>query len=292
MLSLRTVPVVAAVVGLACAPTTARDIARPSEPAAAVEAREQTADQQVRHVLNRLAFGARSGDVERVRAVGVDRWIAMQLQPSRIRDTAVERILASLPTLAMSSRELFEQYPTPQVVRARQSRSEMSREDSIEMRRTAQRAPAQESRRVLAEMQIAKVARAIATERQLEEVMVDFWENHFTVFAGKGPERYFIAAYEREAIRPHALGRFRDLLGAVAKSPAMLFYLDNWQSSVEEGRPALDCGLRIADCGQVRAGRRRNPQSAISNRPRGLNENYARELLELHTLGVDGGYSQ
>ena len=255
----------------------------------AAEAREQTADQQVRHALNRLAFGARSGDVEHVRAVGVDQWIAMQLQPSRIRDTAVERIVASLPTLAMSSRDLLERYPTPQAVRARQSRSEMSREDSIEMRRIAQ-----ESRRVLAEMQIAKVARAIATERQLEEVMVDFWENHFTVFAGKGPERYFIASYERETIRPHALGRFRDLLGSVAKSPAMLFYLDNWQSSVEEGRP------RNEEPGSGIQRRRRTarsplPRSSVLGPPerrRGLNENYARELLELHTLGVDAGYTQ
>src|SRR5688500_13180539 len=128
--------------------------------------------------------------------------------------------------------------------------------------------------------------------------MVDFWGNHFTVFAGKGPERYFIAAYEREAIRPHVLGGFRDLLGAVAKSPAMLFYIDNWQSSVEEGRPTADCGLQLSDCGERRAaGRRasRNPQSEVSNpvsRRRGHNENYARELLELHTLGVDGGYTQ
>ncbi len=142
-------------------------------------------------------------------------------------------------------------------------------------------------------MQIAKVARAVVSERQLEEVMVDFWDNHFTVFAGKGPERYFIAAYEREAIRPHALGKFRDLLGAVAKSPAMLFYLDNWQSAVEEGRP------RTEDRGSSIRGRRRTRNRAISgapraarNRPRGLNENYARELLELHTLGVDGGYTQ
>jgi uncharacterized protein (DUF1800 family) len=258
--------------------------------------------------LNRLAFGARPGDVERVRAVGVDRWIALQLQPSRIRDTAVERIVAGLPTLAMSSRELLERYPPPQVVRARQQQSKMSREDSVEMRGPAERASAQESRRVLADMQIAKVARAVASERQLEEVMVDFWGNHFTVFAGKGPERYFIAAYEREAIRPHVLGGFRDLLGAVAKSPAMLFYLDNWQSSVEEGRPRLDCGLRGRplggpDCGQQRGrarGRMRNPSRpegarAIRTPPsrsRGLNENYARELLELHTLGVDGGYTQ
>jgi uncharacterized protein (DUF1800 family) len=282
---------------LACAPTTAHEITPRSEPAIALEAREQTADQQVRHVLNRLAFGARPGDVERVRALGVDRWIAMQLQPSRIRDTAGERIIGGLPTLALSSRELLERYPPPQAVRAQMRRSEMSRADSVAVRRAAQ-----ESRRVLAEMQIAKVARAVASERQLEEVMVDFWGNHFTVFAGKGPERYFIAAYDREAIRPHALGKFRDLLDAVAKSPAMLFYLDNWQSSVEEGRPTPDCAVRTAECGQQRVARRsiRNPQSAPpggrprspANRRRGLNENYARELLELHTLGVDGGYTQ
>ncbi len=280
-------------VGIACAPAGSSDGVRAPEPAIATEPREQTADQQVRHTLNRLAFGARPGDVDRVRAIGVDQWIALQLQPSRIRDTAVERIVRDLPTLSLSSRELLERYPPPQVVRAQMRRTDMSRDDSLELRRAGQ-----ESRRVLAEMQIAKVARAVASERQLEEVMVDFWENHFTVFAGKGPERYFIAAYEREAIRPHALGRFRDLLGAVAKSPAMLFYLDNWQSSVEEGRPSLECGMRNTECDRQPARRRRtirNPQSAVripADRRRGLNENYARELLELHTLGVDGGYTQ
>ena len=290
--SLRAVSVVA-VASIGCAPGVARELPPIADPAMVAEAREQTADQQVRHVLNRLAFGPRPGDAERVRAMGVDRWIALQLQPSRIRDTVAERIVGALPTLAMSSRQLLERYPPPQVIRAQMRRTDMSRADSLQVRRSAQ-----ESRRVLAEMQIAKVARAVVSERQLEEVMVDFWDNHFTVFAGKGPERYFIAAYEREAIRPHALGKFRDLLGAVAKSPAMLFYLDNWQSAVEEGRPALDCGLRISDCEQRRAVRRgsiRNPQSAIRNPPnrrRGLNENYARELLELHTLGVDGGYTQ
>src|SRR5687767_692828 len=284
--------VLTALVGIACTTAGASDGGQSPQPALVAEPREQTADQQVRHVLNRLAFGARPGDVDRVRSLGVDRWIALQLQPSRIRDTVPERIARALPTLALSSRELLERYPPPQVVRAQMRRSDMSREDSLELRRSAQ-----ESRRVLAEMQIGKVARAVASERQLEEVMVDFWENHFTVFAGKGPERYFIAAYDREAIRPHALGRFRDLLGAVAKSPAMLFYLDNWQSSVEEGRPRLDCELRAASCEPRRRNARgrsvRSSQVAVARtRPRGLNENYARELLELHTLGVDGGYSQ
>jgi uncharacterized protein (DUF1800 family) len=287
MTSLRLVGVVVALAGIACASSTSEGVARAPEPVSIVEPREQTADQQVRHVLNRLAFGARPGDVERVRAIGVDRWIAAQLEPSRIRDTAAERVVAQLPSLGMSSRELFERYPTPQAVRTRQQRSEMTREDSLELRRIAQ-----ESRRVLADMQTAKVARSVASERQLEEVMVDFWENHFTVFAGKGPERYFIASYEREAIRPHALGTFRDLLGAVAKSPAMLFYLDNWQSSVEEDRPRMEDGGSASRVGRRRRGTRPPlPQSSVLDR-RGLNENYARELLELHTLGVDGGYTQ
>jgi uncharacterized protein (DUF1800 family) len=140
------------------------------------------------------------------------------------------------------------------------------------------------------------------SERQLQEVMVDFWENHFSVYAGKGPERYYLAAYERSVIRPNALGRFRDLLGAVAKSPAMLFYLDNWQSSVEPGRPTSGpCGGRECNRARQRLAQRRRAAmqmdsggaaAAAARRPRGLNENYARELMELHTLGVDGGYSQ
>ncbi|MGQ0712485.1 MAG: DUF1800 domain-containing protein [Gemmatimonadaceae bacterium] len=288
MLNSRLVAAITALLALGCAPATTQDIAQSAGPVVMAGDREQTADQQVRHVLNRLAFGPRPGDIERVRSVGVDRWIAMQLQPARIRDTATERIVASLPTLSMSSRDLFERRPPPQIVRRRLG-SQMSREDSMEVRRAAQ-----ESRRVLAEMQTAKVARAVASERQLEEVLVDFWENHFTVFAGKGPERYFIGSYQRESIRPHALGRFRDLLGAVAKSPAMLFYLDNWQSSVEEGRPRTADGGRTGR--SIRRGNARRPatplpSSSVRGR-RGLNENYARELLELHTLGVDGGYTQ
>lgn len=283
-----------ALVGIGCTPAKSSDLVRVPEPATLAEPREQTADQQVRHVLNRLAFGARPGDADRVRSMGVDQWIALQLQPSRIRDTASERIVRALPTLSLSSRDLLLKYPPPQVVRAQMRRTDVSREDSLELRRSAQA-----SRRVLAEMQIAKVARAVASDRQLEQVLVDFWENHFTVFAGKGPERYFIAAYEREAIRPHALGKFRDLLGAVAMTPAMLYYLDNWQSSVEEGRPRLECEPRGTNCAfRDGAARRRSARGSplgvrsSPNRPRGLNENYARELLELHTLGVDGGYTQ
>ena len=116
-----------------------------------------------------------------------------------------------------------------------------------------------------------KILRAVYSNRQLEEVLTDFWYNHFNIYLDKGADRYLVTEYERDAIRPHVLGRFRDLLEATAKSPAMLFYLDNWQS-VGPDSPA--------------AGRGRK------NGARGLNENYGRELMELHTLGVDGGYTQ
>jgi uncharacterized protein (DUF1800 family) len=123
-------------------------------------------------------------------------------------------------------------------------------------------------RQVITDIAEAKLLRAVYSERQLEEVLVDFWFNHFNVFAGKGATRNYVSEYEREAIRPYVLGNFRDMLGATAKSPAMLFYLDNWLSS----------GASVA--------------SGATRRSTGVNENYARELLELHTLGVDGGYTQ
>jgi len=127
------------------------------------------------------------------------------------------------------------------------------------------------------ELAQAKVLRAIYSERQLHEVMADFWYNHFNVFAPKGADKWLVTSYDRDVIRPHALGRFRDLLGATARHPAMLFYLDNWMSS-KEGGPAGPAGRAAAQ------GNRQGPT--------GLNENYARELMELHTLGVDGGYTQ
>ncbi len=122
----------------------------------------------------------------------------------------------------------------------------------------------------------AKLLRAIYSNRQLDEVLTDFWYNHFNIFLDKGADRYLVGSYERDVIRPHALGKFEDLLVATAQSPAMLFYLDNVQS----------VDPRAANLVQQRRG-------AGAAKPRqGLNENYARELMELHTLGVDGGYTQ
>ncbi len=265
------------------------------------EAREQTADQQVRHALNRLAFGARPGDEARVRAMGVDRWIAEQLRPERIGDAALEGALAGLTTLGQGGAALLRAYPPPgQVVGRRVLAARMAGDTTFRLtpedsarRREAARA----SRRVGSELQAARVARAVASERQLQEVMVDFWANHFNVFEGKARVRYFLPEYEA-TLRAHALGRFRDLLGAVAESPAMLQYLDNAQSVADSGRPTQ--GRRRAELTPRQRARlaERNPQAAAmleqvaARRPRGLNENYARELLELHTLGVDGGYTQ
>ncbi|HJU74895.1 MAG TPA: DUF1800 domain-containing protein [Gemmatimonadaceae bacterium] len=263
--------------------------------AAPVVQRQLSGSEQVHHVLNRLAFGPRPGDVDRVKAIGVDRWIAQQLDPSRIRNDANERLIAAaFPSVSLTAERLFDEAPPPNVVR-RQARRRgdtvMTREDSV-MLRQVQR----EARQVVGDVVGARVARAVASERQLEEVMVDFWLNHFTVFAGKNIVRYYIADYEREAIRPHALGNFRELLGAVAKSPAMLLYLDNAQSVADSTQPTL--GGRFTRAQNARGRLNRRPQatpgidSMLARMPRGLNENYARELLELHTLGVDGGYTQ
>ena len=224
-------------------------------------------DQRILHALNRLGYGPRPGDVERVRRMGLAAYIETQLDPRGIPDPGVEQALAAYPALALSTATLVREYPlpTPQA-RQRLTSGEMSRQEMMEMY-PAERRPAV----ITAQMQAARITRAVASGRQLEEVMVDFWFNHFNVYAQKGAVRWMVPAYEREAIRPHALGRFRDLVLATARHPAMLFYLDNWLSTRAD----------LVVSGGPNAGRRM-----------GLNENYARELMELHTLGVDGGYTQ
>ena len=243
--------------------------------AASAVPRELDATEQARHVLDRLAFGPRPGDFERVRATGVDAWVAQQLRPDRIAATDADR-LADAATAAFAS--------PAEVVRGLVPNAGG---DSTARRLLRQRY-ADAGRAV----QAARLARAVGSDRQLQEVLVDLWANHFSVFGGKGPVRLYLAQYENEAIRPHVLGRFRDLLGAVAHSPAMLFYLDNWQSAADSLHPTL----ASARGGAMRRGQRRPPgvpvQPAGARRPRGVNENYARELMELHTLGVDGGYTQ
>jgi uncharacterized protein (DUF1800 family) len=189
--------------------------------------------QQVEHLLNRLAFGAKPGEIKAVSETGAEGYLERQLHPDRVDDSALDSRLLKLTTLRMTTAQLTENYGP---------------------RRSMLNPP----RQLLEELQAQKLIRAVHSERQFQEVMTDFWFNHFNIFWGKNADRWLTTGYEMNTIRPRVFGKFRDLLMATAKSPAMLFYLDNH----------------------------------LSSSIRGINENYARELMELHTLGVDGGYTQ
>jgi uncharacterized protein (DUF1800 family) len=333
-----------------------------------------TEDEAIVHVLNRLGYGPRPGDVQRIKDLGLAKWIDRQLHPESISDAALDSRLARFPTLRMSSEALLEKFPRPQVAAQREGMSpqEYRKEQQEKLQAARQAADtrqdqighanadsqqgenAQQSgnnvspqsaspqsmapdelaeillpgaknlknqngpgnppgnpmmnyeqmqtpQRVIAELAMAKMDRAVYSEKQLYEQMVDFWFNHFNVFAGKGADRWLLTSYERDTIRPHAMGKFRDLLEATAKSPAMLFYLDNWQSVDPKAWAGLQQEQAIRQAYRARFGGpfgppRPFPPPANPNQAkrqeRGLNENYGRELMELHTLGVDGGYSQ
>ena len=356
---------------------------------------QMDAQKRAIHALNRLTFGPRPRDLQRVLAIGVDKWIDQQLHPEKINDAALDSRLAPFRTLRMDVREMMQDYPSPEMVKAvmngkkplpsdpvkraiyqdqidrmeeRQERKQAAantevldnavaksklsdeekaqrREDRLyadlkaneilelppdqRMREILKMSP--EERRTLAaslkgpkademmegmtpqqketlialnnpqqvivsELTQAKLLRAIYSERQLDEVMTDFWFNHFNVFIGKGPDHYLITSYERDVIRPRALGKFEDLLVATAKSPAMLVYLDNFLSVGPNSDVALGIPknpprpIRRRGWGAPRFPRR--PGIAANKKRSGLNENYGRELMELHTLGVNGGYTQ
>ncbi|WP_438616741.1 DUF1800 domain-containing protein [Myxococcus llanfairpwllgwyngyllgogerychwyrndrobwllllantysiliogogogochensis] len=228
------------------------------------------------HLLQRWAFGPSERDLAEVRALGVRGWVEARLAR---RDAPVSPVLEAklqeLPTLTMSMTQLASDYPG-------KKEREQALLDGRELLPPA---------RIGLELSAAKVLRAVEGPNPLEEVLVDFWFNHFNVSADKGAVRWMVTSYERDAIRPHVLGRFRDMLGATARHPAMLFYLDNWRST-RDGmpRPARRMAKRDVAPTMEEDGDDEDP-AASEPRP-GLNENYARELLELHTLGVDGGYSQ
>ncbi|MBI1356431.1 MAG: DUF1800 family protein [Acidobacteria bacterium] len=257
--------------------------------------------QRAEHLLNRLGYGPRPGDVERLVAQGERAWIESQLDPASIPDDAFEQRVASYSTLTMSTGELLALFPQFGAVRRLVEGGELDpdqvrglpgldrkmavRFDPLDWEVHRLDEPVEPPKRgnvrlrgrpiegvnpqtvVTAQLQAAKLTRAVASERQLQALMADFWFNHFNVFAGKQQSRLLLTEYERDVILPNAFGKFRTLLGAVAHSPAMLTYLDHAQSF--------------------------GPDSALGKRrKKGLNENYARELMELHTLGVDGGYTQ
>lgn len=264
-----------------------------------------TPDQKVMQALSRLTFGARPGDFDRIRQMGVNAYINQQFAPDTIDDSALDKRLEKLPTLMLMTPTIAEQYnppkpPPPPPSPSPSPSPAAMKADGMEMNQTAmnttaapvvQATPAptpkaaasptpvpkptpipKNPQMVVTELQRAKLLRAVYSERQLNEVVVDFWENHFSIFANKDADRWMMTAFDRESIRPFAMGRFRDLLGATAHSPAMLYYLDNWQSSMLRTVPAT--------------------KDKPARQYGGINENYARELMELHTMGVDGGYTQ
>jgi uncharacterized protein (DUF1800 family) len=354
-------------------------------------------DEQERafHALNRLAFGPRPGDVDRVAAMGVDKWIDQQLHPDKIDDRSLGARLEPFRTLRMNAHEIVENFPPPQVIKAiaegkqslpsdpakravyeaqleryqeRKERKEenanadpstlgasgksvamnedgqsrrredrlygdlkaedlldlppdqrmnailkMSPEDERELetslkgdkrnelmegmkpqQRETVMALNNPQQVVTSELVQSKLLRAIYSDRQLQEVMTDFWFNHFNVFIGKGADRYMLTGYERDVIRPRALGKFEDLLVGTAQSPAMLFYLDNWLSVGPNSDFANGIPKRSNNYNWRRPPRQQHPAQVRQAKGKrgGLNENYGRELMELHTLGVNGGYTQ
>jgi len=333
-------------------------------------AKKLTEDQKILHVLNRLGFGPMPGDIEKVKAIGIDKYIEQQLYPDKIADNAVNAKLQNLSALKMSTEELFGKYPNPgALLRTLQQKGELpknvsdayknqqenkankkagveeQKDGEMQKPKNQQQGAMTEDeqrqarrqidqylrenglkppREMVAELYASRVLRATYSERQLNEVMVDFWTNHFNVFVGKNVMPWYLISYDRDTIRPNALGKFKDLLLATAKSPTMLVYLDNFESvspnaQIGNGRGnannnrlnrALQNGGQLNP--QMRARikqqtgmtdsqidqrieqmrKQQNQQPQQQRMKRGINENYAREIMELHTLGVDGGYTQ
>jgi uncharacterized protein (DUF1800 family) len=286
-----------------------------------------TEDEAILHALNRLAYGPRPGDVGRIRQMGLEKWIDQQLDPDSIDDSALNARLQKYSTLKMSSRELMEKFPQPAVAARQQGMSKEDFQDEMKEKRQEAMAAAPVTgddnldkankqlagmigpNRPVAELSMAKLDRAVYSQRQLEAVMEDFWFNHFNVFANKGLDRWFLTSYVRDTIRPHTMGKFSDLLVATAKSPAMLFFLDNWQSADPEAfqkwreqmmsrrrfQGAFRGGLAPLPGEFPRPQAQSPPGAPVSGQQqqeRGLNENYGREVMELHTVGVDAGYTQ
>jgi len=266
--------------------------------------REFTEEQKATHVLNRLGYGARPGDVARVEQMGIRQYIEQQLHPEQINDAATENRLTMFPSIHMAADELMARYPEPQQAAQRAGlqkpkAGDNAKADRAQLQTFMMQNGLERPQLLLQELESQRVVRAVYSERQLQEVMTDFWFNHFNVNWKKGQDKWFTTDYEMNTIRPHAMGKFKDLLMATAKSPAMLFFLDNHLSSAPSAPPlnAAAAARRVnpknplAPMIQARAAAASNANKGKARTP-GINENYGRELMELHTLGVDGGYTQ
>ena len=308
LLALLAVSLVAPAPANLAAQASTADMARP----------DLTEAQQVFHVLNRLGFGPRPGDIDRVMAMGIQAYIEQQLYPDAIPDPVAERKMAGYTTLHLTIEEGVQAFLP---VGSRGIRRRESAQRKAEMaERSAEAGPiprlavhpgsASLRRRLLNpqasgiapslekpqqyELYQSRLIRAVHSKRQLQEMLVDFWMNHFNIQFDFG-DPYLVSDFEERVIRPRVLGNFEDLLVATATSPSMMRYLDNWVSSAPEEvvQQRLEAGHPVYPTGKdgrrALALRRRQP---FFDQAKGLNENYGRELMELHTLGVDGGYTQ
>ena len=279
-------------------------------------------DKLIGHVLDRLAFGPRPGMIDQVRQVGLQEWIDAQLHPDTINDSAVDAKLAAFSELAKPPEDLMLAYQgdSSKIIKERLKSQELVRKPDgtlgtgptapnatqaqmanmtpreMEILNTVEQSgfKINDSVEAVGELMDAKICRAVESNKQLQEVLVDFWSNHFNLDVKKGPVRVLRVVDDRDVIRPHVFGKFRDLLGASAKSPAMLFYLDNALSS-REYMAGPRGGRRIfatANAGQPGLAVAATVPAQQGAKKGGINENYAREIMELHTLGVDGGYTQ
>ena len=262
-----------------------------------------TERQAAAYLLDRLAYGPRPGEIDRVVKMGLENWVEQQLQGAQPESPELTARLQKMPALALTPAELTQKYPpAPRVRNEAIQAGVISKEDKGDTDKKAYRQKIiqfgmskgyRPGRELVNQLVGQKILRAVYGNNQLSEVMTDFWFNHFNVSLTDNQCRLQILSYERDAIRPNVLGTFRGLLGATAKHPAMLLYLDNAQSTAAmDARTSLDDKMDgLPPKAQAQA-KQRAEQFKKRQKQRGVNENYARELMELHTLGVDGGYTQ
>lgn len=268
--------------------------------------------QAAAHLLNRFSFGIQPGQIDEVVKMGLENWLQQQLEAS-LPDTELDKRLAGFDALKMNNEDIVNHYLNPaQIIRLgiqqkiirndslSNTDREKYRQELAKVMRESLVKPVQELHRQLVNQ---KVLRAVYSNNQLKEVLTDFWFNHFNVSLTKGQSQQYVMTYERDAIRPHVFGNFKNMLLATAKHPAMLEYLDNALSvSNDNERARRQQNNAMLRAARERAEARLNDtsmqgnalvqQAVAARRTQGLNENYAREVMELHTMGVDGGYTQ
>ncbi len=255
------------------------------------------------HLLSRFTYGATPGQIDEVVNMGLEKWFEQQLNNS-LADDSLNQRLRGYDALKLSNEQIVNTFPrAAQIVRMAIKDGKVNKDsvktDKKEYRQQLQTymqqnglRPAQELYRQFISQ---KVVRAAYSNNQLQEILTDFWFNHFNVSLTKNDCAQFIPNYERDVIRPNVFGKFENLVLATAKSPAMLLYLDNFSSAGENMNPQQNQNVRKRMAqNQGMMGDSSNNKGKIKKpkKASGLNENYAREVMELHTLGVDGGYTQ